>query len=212
MEFVSQQNALMETVLKPSGIRVKFKNSLTKLMDYPKFGVPRNEGECYYYFYNTGLQAQSVLMTQRGLDDEPKIFLDPNLLSADGTTSLADFSFSESGKFFAYSLSVSGSDWVTIQVKSVGSDADIENPLQFVKFSSIQWTHDDKGFFYNQYPKPSTNNLGTEVDANKSPMLFYHKIGTPQEEDVFVYQDESPDHLISFEVTDDGKFLILYIT
>jgi prolyl oligopeptidase len=118
--FVKEQNALTESILSQSNIRQKFKSRLETLMDYKKFGVPRKEGNAYYYFYNSGLQPQSVLMKQDSLDSTPAIFFDPNELSADGTISLSSYSFSESGDYFAYSLSKSGSDWfVMIRLKLI---------------------------------------------------------------------------------------------
>lgn len=100
--FVSQQNKLVRSFLSQSPIRDKFEKKMTQLMDYEKYGCPMKRGSDYYYFHNSGLQAQSVLYKQSSLDAKGEIFLDPNSLSDDGTISIKTYSFSESGKYFAY--------------------------------------------------------------------------------------------------------------
>lgn len=191
-----------------------FKEKLTNLSNYPKFGCPFKRGNSFYYFHNSGLQPQSVLYKQDALDSPATVFFDPNTLSEDGTISLSTYSFSESGKYFAYALSQSGSDWVKIHVKSTElGTSDLEEPLEWVKFSSIEWTHDDKGFFYKQYPRPKvgSDKAGTETDANKQSTVYYHLLGTPQSSDIKIFTDPVPDNLPYCEVTDDGKYLILAI-
>ncbi|KAI9101832.1 prolyl oligopeptidase [Phlyctochytrium arcticum] len=213
--FVDAQNQVFNDYIKKSPIREKFKEKLTKLWNYERFGTPFKRGDKYYYFHNSGLQAQSVLYQLDTLDGTPKTFLDPNKLSDDGTVSLNTYGFSESGKFFAYALSASGSDWVNIHIRETREGAPMnfeEKPLEWAKFTSIEWLHDDSGFFYNRYPKPvHTADAGTETDANKNAMLYYHKVGTPQEQDVMIFKPDDPDHIVHAEMSDDGKFLVMAI-
>lgn len=186
------------------------------MFDYERYGCPFKEGDAYYYFHNSGLQPQSVMYKQSSLDAKPQVFLDPNTLSADGTVALSNYSFSESGKLFAYSLSSSGSDWLTIHVRSTedGAPMDMEKePIEWAKFTGITWTHDEKGFFYLRYPKPASvekDSAGTETDQNTNAMLYYHKLNTPQSSDILIHQDpENPNHIFSAEVSDDGKYLMI---
>lgn len=127
----------------------------------------------YVYSHNTGLQAQSVVYTQAEAapDAAPTVLLDPNTLSDDGTVALGSTSFSEDGTLMAYALSSGGSDWRTVHVLAVdqasGAPSPLADKLEHVKFTSLAWTHDGKGFFYHRYPPPAKGaDLGTEVDSN----------------------------------------------
>lgn len=217
--FVQEQNAVFQEFLRDSKFKSKLKDRLTEMFNYERFGCPFKRGNSYYYFHNSGLQPQSVLLRKSSLDDTPEVFFDPNKLSEDGTVSLNTYSFSHTGKFFAYALSSSGSDWVRIFVKETAKpDAgDIEKtPLEWAKFTGIAWTHDDAGFFYNLYPKPtnlSTENAGRETDKSKNQMAMYHRIGTPQSEDILCFKDpEHPERMFGSTVSDDGNYLILSIS
>ncbi|KAJ3012419.1 hypothetical protein HKX48_006288 [Thoreauomyces humboldtii] len=211
--FVDAQNKVFYDFIAKNPDREAFKESLTELWNYPKFGCPFKRGDFYYEFRNSGLQAQSVLYQMKDLNGEAVVFLDPNVLSEDGTISLNTYAFSKSGKYFAYGLSASGSDWVSIHVRdATAGSKDLEDkPLEWAKFTGLQWTHDDKGFFYNRYPSPSssTADKGTETDSNTDSELFYHKIGTPQVQDVAVFKPEDPKFMVGFEVSDDGKYLVV---
>ena len=215
--FVKDQNSVFQGFLKQSGIRDKLRDCIKTYYDYPKFGCPTKDGKAYYYFHNSGLQQQSVLYKQDELDGEPRVFFDPNLLSDDGTISLSSTSFSESGKYFAYSLSTSGSDWVKIHTRSTedGKTTDIDEPINWVKFSGIEWLHDDSGFFYNRYPKPSVDSekAGTETDSNSNPAVYFHKLGTKQSEDKLIFKDsDNPENMFGFSVSSDGKYLLLTVS
>ncbi|KAG2492766.1 hypothetical protein HYH03_008931 [Edaphochlamys debaryana] len=216
--FVTEQNKLTHEVLAECDTREPFRKLFTALYDYPKFGAPFKCGDRYYYYHNSGLQAQYVIYSQASLVSEPALFFDPNTLSEDGTVALSDMQWSEDGKYASYSLSKGGSDWATIQVLQVdpkgGAPTPLPDKLELVKFSSMSWTHDHKGFFYNRYPAPTSGSadLGTETDVNTNQQLCYHRLGTPQSEDPVIWAcPEHPTWMGGASVTDDGRYLCLYI-
>lgn len=207
--FVEQQNAITMPYLAECETRGNFKSRLTELWDYPKYGCPFKRGSRYFYFHNSGLQNQSVMYVQETLDSAPDVLLDPNNLSEDGTIALVGKSFSDNGELFAYSLSYKGSDWVTIKFMKVHGKEQLPDTLENAKFTSMAWTHDNKGLFYNIYPAAFKAD-GTVTDLNLNQKLYYHVLGTEQTEDVLCC--EFPDHpkwSIGAEVSDCGKYLIL---
>ncbi|KAJ8321936.1 hypothetical protein KUTeg_000407 [Tegillarca granosa] len=147
--FVDAQNAVSGPFIDQCPVKKRLYDRIKEMWDYPKYSCPYKRGDHYFYYYNSGLQNQSVLYVQESLEGEASVFLDPNKLSEDGTISLRGTAFSENGQYFAYQLSKSGSDWVTIKVKKAPSGEDLPDILENVKFSSLAWTHDHKGFFYN---------------------------------------------------------------
>lgn len=207
--FVEQQNAITMPYLAECETRENFKNRLTELWDYPKYRCPFKRGSKYFYFHNSGLQNQSVMYVQDTLDSVPEVFLDPNNLSEDGTIALVGRSFSDNGELFAFSLSHKGSDWVTIKFMKVCGKEQLPDVLENAKFTSMAWTHDNKGLFYNRYPTASKAD-GTVTDLNLNQRLYYHVLGTKQSEDVLCC--EFPDHpkwSMGAEVSDCGKYLVL---
>eukprot|EP01124_Arcella_intermedia_P008269 TRINITY_DN151_c0_g1_i1.p1 TRINITY_DN151_c0_g1~~TRINITY_DN151_c0_g1_i1.p1 ORF type:complete len:722 (-),score=138.40 TRINITY_DN151_c0_g1_i1:410-2575(-) len=220
ISFVDQQSKLTEDYLKGCALRDRILNSITEKYDYPKYGCPWREGTNYYFFKNDGLQNHHVLYVQDTLQSEPKVFFDPNSLSEDGDISLSTYRFSESGDFFAYALSQKGSDWTTIHIKTVDPSHPLSEKLteklSWVKYSGISWTHDDKGFFYSRFPQledTKEEDGGTSVVSLKSHQLFYHRLGTPQEEDVLIFfEAEHSECLLYGGVSDDGKYLTISIS
>jgi len=208
--WVEAQNKVTFAYLNQIPARDKIKQRLTQLWDYEKYGTPFKEGDRYFYYKNDGLQNQSVLYTLKSLDDEPKVLLDPNTLSEDGTVALAGISISENGKFMAYGLSISGSDWQEWKVRDIETGEDLSDHLKWIKFSGASWTHDHKGFFYSRYDEP---NQQTKLeDVNYYQKLFYHQLGTPQSEDILIY--ERPDQKewgFNGFVTEDGNYLIISV-
>ena len=154
----------------------------------------------------------SVLYQQTTLDSDPKEFLDPNKFAEDGTTALQQCEFSEDSKHLAYLICEKGSDWGKIKFRQVDTNTDLDEVLENVKFSCLAWTHDNKGVFYNQYPKSSKSD-GTAVEKNEFQQLFYHKLGTKQSEDILCasFPDE-PDWMGHGEISDCGNYLILTIS
>ncbi|MEH2418515.1 prolyl oligopeptidase family serine peptidase [Nostoc sp.] len=216
--WIEAQNQVTFGYLSEIPTREKIKQRLTKLWDYEKYGIPFKEGESlpdgsgdrYFYFKNDGLQNQSVLYTLKTLDDQPKVLLDPNKLSEDGTVALSGLSISENGKLLAYGLSASGSDWQEWKVRDVQTGEDLQDHLKWIKFSGASWTHDHQGFFYSRYDEP---NEKTQLeDVNYYQKLYYHQLGKPQSEDILIYhRPDQKEWGFGGGVTEDGRYLIISI-
>ncbi len=208
--WVEAQNEVTFGYLGEIPVREQIKQRLTQLWDYEKFGIPFKEGNRYFYFKNDGLQNQSVLYTLTSLDAEPTVLIDPNTLSEDGTIALSGLSISEDGKLMAYGLSTSGSDWTEWKVREVETRSDRPDHLKWVKFSGASWTHDGQGFFYSRYDEP---NEETKLeDVNYYQKLYYHKLGTPQSEDILIYhRPDQKEWMFGAGVTEDGRYLIISV-
>ncbi|MBV8608965.1 MAG: S9 family peptidase [Singulisphaera sp.] len=209
--WVEAENKVTAAFLEGISAREAIKERLTALWDYEKFGVPFREGGRIFYTRNSGLQNQDVLYTIASPGAEPEVLLDPNALSADGTVALTGTSVSDDGALLAYGLASAGSDWQEWRVRDVATRRDRDDLLKWVKFSDASWTKDGKGFYYSRFPEPEPGEGLKGV--NYYQKLYYHKLGTPQSDDVLVY--ERPDHK-EWEfhglATDDGKYLIITVT
>ncbi|MFL5470336.1 MAG: prolyl oligopeptidase family serine peptidase [Gemmatimonadaceae bacterium] len=210
-EWVAAENRLTDSFLASIPERTAIRNRLTQLWNYARYSAPFKENGRYFYFQNTGLQNQSVLYVQDGRDARPRVLLDPNVLSTDGTVALSGTAASDDGRYLAYSLSTSGSDWQELHVRDVNTGRDLSDVVKWVKFSDISWTHDNKGFFYSRYDEPTSGNKMT--NANRNNKLYYHRVGEPQSRDELVYdRPDQPDWLFNGSVTDDGQYLVITVS
>lgn len=210
--YVEQQNKIAQPFLESCDEWKKLNGKLTKRWNYPKYSCPFKHGSRYFFFMNTGLQNQDVLYVQNSLDGEPKVFLDPNSLSKDGTIALVGSRFSDDGNLFAYGLSQSGSDWTKLKVRDVNTGEDFPETIEHTKFVTASWTKDNKGFFYARYPVVEGKADGSETAANENQKLYYHRIGELQDKDVLIAEfPEEPSWRLMPEVSDCGKYLMLFI-
>jgi prolyl oligopeptidase len=215
--WVDAQNDLTQEYIKRFGNWDDLNNRFNEVYNYDKYSTPNKRGGFYTFSKKTGLQNQYVVYVQDSLESDARVLLDPNTLSEDGTASLNAASFSKSGKFYAYGVSRSGSDWITVYVRDVETGEDLGDKLEWVKFTDLCWTHDDAGFFYCRYPKPESvdttedgGKAGAETDSNLNHMVCYHRIGTDQSEDILIYQDdERPEYIVDITMSDDGRYLII---
>ncbi|GAA6616039.1 prolyl oligopeptidase family serine peptidase [Scytonema sp. NUACC26] len=208
--WIEAQNQVTFSYLQQIPVREAIKQRLTKLWDYEKYSIPFKEGDRYFYFKNDGLQNQSVLYTLKTLEDQPKVLLDPNKLSEDGTVALSGIAISEDGQLLAYGLSFAGSDWQEWKIKNIETGEDLEDQLKWIKFSGASWTHDGKGFFYSRYDEPNEKTKLEEV--NYYQKLFYHQLGKPQSEDNLIYERrDRKEWGFNGDVTEDGRYLIISV-
>lgn len=205
--WVVAENAVTDDYLSQIPFRSAIRERLTELWNYPKQGLPSKHGDAWYRFYNDGLQNQSVLYRADTPDGKGEVFLDPNALSDDGTVALAGVSFSEDGKYCAYSVAASGSDWVEIRVLDVASGTQTADRIEWVKFSGATWSPDSKGFYYSAYDAPKA---GVYSSQNRFQKVYYHALGTPQSADKLIHHDAAhPLRYFSAWPSDDGKWLFV---
>ncbi len=205
--WVKAQNDVTFDYLSQIPFRDDIKNRLTELWNYAKEGAPTKHGEQYYYSYNDGLQNQAVIYRKATLDGEAEIFIDPNTLSDDGTKALGEVTFSEDGRYCAYAVAASGSDWVDIHILDCKTMEPLSDKIEWVKFSGAVWAPDSQSFYYSAYDAPTQ---AVYSDQNQFQKVYLHKLGTPQSDDKLVYMDsEHPLRYFHALPSDDGKWLFV---
>lgn len=207
-EWVKEQNKVTFGYLDKIPYRDAIKKRLEKIYNYAKYSAPSRKGEWYYFYKNDGLQNQSVLYRQKGLNGTPELVLDPNKQSTDATTRLSQFQLSKDGKYAAYALSKDGSDWQEIFVMDMATKQNLADKVEWVKVSGIAWQGD--GFYYSRYPKPDGSALAAK---NENHQVFFHKIGTAQNTDVLVFEDKAnPQRFHTVGTTEDEQFALLTVS
>jgi prolyl oligopeptidase len=190
--------------------RDRIREKLSAVWNYEKFSPPEKYGEHYFYTRNDGLQNQSVLYVTESLDVAPRVLLDPNKLSSDGTIALKSYAISDDGKYLAYGLSSGGSDWEEWRVLDVDAAKNTDDVLKWVKFSGASWRRDGTGFFYSRYDEPKSDALKA---ANKFQKLYFHRLGTKQSDDLLIYErKDQPEWMFGGSVTDDGRYLVVSVS
>lgn len=208
-QWVTEQNKVTFGYLDKISYRADWLKRLEEINNYPKYSSPSRKNEYFYFSKNDGLQNQSILYRQKGLDGKPEIVLDPNKFSADGTTGLGAFSLSKNGKYAVVGKTKGGSDWRTYYVMDMKTLKYLPDSLEWVKVSGASWQGD--GFFYSRYPTPEK---GKELSTkNENHQVYYHKVGTSQDKDVLVYEDPAnPQRFHNIFTDENERFVLLNIS
>ncbi|MCX8140591.1 MAG: prolyl oligopeptidase family serine peptidase [Gemmataceae bacterium] len=208
--WVEAQNKVTFAYLESIPQREAIRRRLTDLWNYEKMSAPVKVGGRYFFTRNDGLQNQSVLYVREQLDGPARLLLDPNTWSKDGTVAISGTALSDDGRYLAYGVAEAGSDWTTWKVLDVDSGKMFPDELKWIKFSGASWTADGKGFFYSRFPEPPPGAAFQGLNLNMK--LYYHRLGTPQSEDVLVYhRPDQPRWGINATVTEDGRYLIISV-
>ncbi|MBV8488262.1 MAG: S9 family peptidase, partial [Planctomycetaceae bacterium] len=209
--WIEAENKITFAFLESTPERPILRARLTELWDYEKFSPPQIEAGKYFFTYNTGLQNQSVLYVAESLKAAPRVLLDPNTLSGDGTVALTGTEVSRDGKRLAYGIAAAGSDWSEWKVRDIATGQDLPDLVRWVKFSTAEWSPDGKGFFYGRFPEPTP---GEDLKrANYFQKVYYHRLGTDQKDDALIWEDPAhKDWRAEPTVTDDGRYLIFTVT
>jgi len=206
--WVEAENEVTCRYLSSIAARPAIERRLTELWNYERYSAPSKDGGRYFFTRNDGLQDQPVLYVQDTLDQTPRVLLDPNTWSDDGTVALSGTAVSDDGRYMAYGVADAGSDWTTWRIKEIDSGKVLDDEIRWIKFNGVAWGPGDHGFFYSRYPKPAK---GTKYQsASFDQKVYYHRIGTPQSEDVLVYErPDLPELNLGSKVTDDDRFLLI---
>ena len=211
--WIDAENELTQSYLAQIPVRETMQQRLLELINFERYTAPSRRGTRYFYSHNSGLQNQNVLYWQEGLDGEPKVLLDPNTFSADGTVAISGISITDDGSLAAYSIADAGSDWMKWHVRDVTTGEDLPDVVEWSKFSGAAWMKDGSGFFYARYDEPAADASEAEAlkTANYFHKLYFHKLGTPQSEDVLIFHRPDDGELnLGAQVSDDGRYLMIH--
>ena len=207
--WVAAQNGVTQPYLQQIPFRAELQARVLQLNDYEKYSAPSRKGPWFFFARNSGLQNQSVLFVQRGLEGAPEVLLDPNTWSADGTIVLSMFVPSTDARYAVYGRSTSGSDWQTFKILEIASKTTLTDEINWVKVSGVAWYRD--GFFYSRYPVPPAGQ--EKATINENHQVFFHRLGTAQSDDVLVFEDaQNPQRFHTLQTTEDERFAILTVS
>ena len=209
LAWVKAENQVTFDYLAKIPYRSQLKQRLEELYNYPKYGIPSRSGSYYFWSKNDGLQNQSVLYVQKGLEGTPRVLIDPNQLSTDGTVRLMAGEPSRDGRYFAYYLSSGGSDWLQGHVLEIETGTVLKDDLKWLKVTGLAWFGD--GFFYSRYDAPDDgHDLSSRNEGHK---VYFHRLGMPQSDDRLIYEDKAhPQRFHTVQTTEDEKFAILSVS
>jgi prolyl oligopeptidase len=207
-EWIDAENSITFEYLDALALRGQLKARITELYNYPRVSAPRYVGRRWFYNRNTGLQRQSVVFSRETLEGPETVVIDPNQLSPDGSIALSSIEPAPDGQHFAFGQSEGGSDWSTVYVRELGTGKQLPDEIKWVKFSSIAWTEDGKGFFYGRYPEPPP---GRALEAAvRDKKIYYHVLGSPQASDRLIYErPDEPMLFIDADTDESGRYLFV---
>jgi len=204
--WVIAQNAITFPYLERIPYRAALLERVMQLNDYERYSAPSRKGPYFFFSKNSGLQNQSVVYIQKGLDGASDVLLDPNAWSADGTVQLSAFAPSKDATYAVYGISKSGSDWQQYKVMELATKRTLDDTLEWVKVSTVAWA--GRGFYYSRYPEPAAGH--EKASINENHQVFFHALGTKQSEDKLVYEDaKNPQRFHVVYTTEDERFAIL---
>jgi len=209
-KWVEAENKVTFSYLEKIPFREKVLQRVKAIFNYPRYSAPTKAGDYYFFSKNDGLQNQSVIYVQKGLEGRPEVFLDPNQMAPDGTVRVNLIGFSKNNRYVSYSRSEAGSDWQEVRVMDIAAKKELADQLRWVKFTGASWQGDD-GFYYGGFDAPAT---GEELKGlSQFQKIRFHKLGQPQEKDILVYEDrEHPQRYKNVDITEDEKYLFLTLS
>ena len=204
--WVAKQAAVADAYLARVPYRAALLDRLDRVNNYERVSKPWRRGDLTFFYRNDGRQNHSVLYVQRDGDAQPRVLIDPNAFSKDGTVALAFAEESPDGKYMTFGKTEGGSDWRDIYVMEIASMRILPDVIKKVKNSGVNWHRD--GFFYSMYRDANTSEKSL-VKKNSHQAVMYHKLGTAQAADNVIYEDPSAtEQFVGCYVLENSSYLI----
>ncbi len=209
--WVEAQDGVTRSSLSQLPGRGVFRERLAALLNHERLTAPHKHGNRYFFTRNAGLDNQAVLVVREGVNGPDRVLINPNTWSRDGATALAEWSVSENGRYVAFAMQEGGTDWRTIRVLDTRTGELLEDEIRQARFTGIVWMKDGSGFFYSRFPDAAADAASSARVQGHA--VFFHALGTPQSSDRHAYSTpEQPDLLNICDITDDGRYAIIYST
>ena len=200
-EWLKVQNKVCNNYLSIVSGKTSSFNSIDTYT-YTEYDNPRKMGNYYFflaYYNNFGVPA---LYMQTSLKDDPQKLVDPVFISAKDQIRIEGYSVSKDSKLLAYNFSRNGSDWMEVKVVSTISGNNLKDHLKGLKFSKLAWL--GNGFFY------STFSQDQQFGETHGQRVFYHKIGTEQQDDKLIFEKKNKlSATFDYLTTSDERYFIL---
>ena len=125
-----------------------------------------------------------VVMPSAQQPESERIIVDPTKIDPSNATSIDFYVPSPDGSLVTVSLSVGGSESGDVHVYKTESGEEIGQIIPRVNGGTaggdLAWTQDGSGFYYTRYPRASER---PAEDMDFYQQVWYHKIGTPVDDD-----------------------------
>jgi len=204
--WTDAQNAYTRAALDAVRGRATLRAEMERALRTGALDAPEPRGKRLFYTRRDLQQNQPVLYARDGLKGSDRALVDPNTLSAEGTTALDWWYPSNDGRLLAYGLSSSGDEISTLHVLDVETGKDLADRIERTRAASVAWTADSKGFYYTRYPAPGSVPKGEETYHRR---VFLHRLGGDPAGDEKVFKPKSPTDWPNVQLSRDGRWLLV---
>jgi prolyl oligopeptidase len=200
VQWIEGQNSLTKSVIKKTSTKTNSALAIDKY-GFVRSNYPIKQGNYYFKHAFVDRVGAPCLLYQTALNNRTEMLVDPTYISTKDNILLKSWAVSGDSKYLAYIFNRNGSDWGEIKVVALQNARDLPDHITHVKFSNISWR--SNGFYYTRYPDHKfSETVGGEV--------YYHKLGTPQSDDVLVFKRaDKPRAFFGTMTTSDERFFIL---
>ena len=189
--WIDQQNNLTrKTLAQFAGTRQEIARELEAVYGVDSVSNVHPYKNRYFFFQRSGLENHARLLLREGdYRAEPRVAVNPNAFSPDGTVAMDWWFPSPDGSLIAYGKSSSGSEKSTLYIRDVKTGTDLADVIPFTQYCRVAWNGVGTGFYYNRCPDPTTVPEGEE---NFHMRVYYHTVGTDYQQDRYVWGKGRP--------------------
>lgn len=195
--YLEAENAYAAAVMKPTEkLQEKLYQEFLGRIKQTDLSVPYREG-AYWYYSKTfeGKQYPTYCRKNGSLDGAEEVILDVNdLAKGEKFLSARIADVSDDGTRIIFLTDTTGFREYMLNVKDLTTGTVLEDKL--VKATSVAWAADGKTLFYV-----------TEDAAKRPYQLWRHTVGTPNDQDVLVYEEKDELFRLGVGRSRDKKYL-----